>query len=108
VITILHIAAALGIVIGAAFSLLASLGLVRFPDLYTRIHSASKAGVVGVGFTLISLAAASLDFQIALRSLAVILFLIVTTPISAHLLSRSTYLSGSRPAQITKTNELTD
>jgi multicomponent Na+:H+ antiporter subunit G len=108
VIDALRIIAAFGIIAGAGFCLLASVGLVRFPELYTRIHAASKAGVVGAGFILLALAIVSLDISIVLRSIVAILFLLMTTPISAHLLSRSAYFAGQRPADITKTNELTD
>jgi multicomponent Na+:H+ antiporter subunit G len=104
----LQIIAAFGIVAGAGFCLLASVGLVRFPDLYTRIHAASKAGVVGAGLILLALAVVSLDVSIVLRSIVAILFLLITTPISAHLLSRSAYLTGLRPDDITKTDELAD
>ena len=39
--------AALAMLAGAAFSVLAAVGIVRLPDLYTRIHATSKAGLVG-------------------------------------------------------------
>ena len=103
-----RIIAVLGVVIGSGFSLLASLGLIRFPDLYTRIHAGSKAGAVGAGFILISLAVISLDPAVVLRVVIAILFLLLTTPISAHLLARSAYISGVRPIGITKTNEIID
>jgi len=106
--SILEIAAAVAVLVGSGFGFLGALGLVRFPDLYTRIHASSKAGVVGAGFVLIGLALVSFDFSIVLRSIVAILFLILTAPISAHLLARATYLLGVRPADITRSNELTD
>ena len=42
--------------VGAVFTLLAAIGIVRLPDLYTRMHAASKAGSVGAGFILIAVA----------------------------------------------------
>ena len=105
---IFEIAAAVAVLVGAGFGLLAALGLVRFPDLYTRIHATSKAGVVGAGFVLIGLAFVSFDFSIVLRSIVAILFLILTSPISAHLLARATCVVGIRPADITRSNELPD
>ena len=107
-IDVFHIVAALSLVVGAGFSLLAALGLVRFPDLYTRIHAASKAGVVGAGFILIALALIAFDFSIILRALVAIAFLLLTSPVSAHLLARATYLTRGKPAEITKTNEMKD
>lgn len=83
--------------IGALFMFLASLGLIRLPDFYTRMHSASKASILGLlliatetGITLGSLAA-------LLHTLLVSLFFVLTTPIAAHLLGRAAYLSGIRP-----------
>ena len=89
----LRILAAFGIVAGAGFSLLAAVGLVRFPDLYTRIHAASKAGVVGAGFILLALAVVSLDVSIVLRSIIAILFLLTD---DTDLCSSSRTISLSR------------
>ena len=107
-ISLFEIAAALCLLAGAGFTFLAAVGLVRFPDLYTRIHAASKAGVVGAGFILIALALIAFDFSIILRALVAIAFLLLTSPVSAHLLARATYITGGRPAEITKTNEMKD
>jgi multicomponent Na+:H+ antiporter subunit G len=101
----LRIIAALAVVIGAGFGFLAALGLVRFPDIYTRIHAASKAGVVGAGFIFLGLALMSLDLAVILRSIIAILFLLMTTPVSAHLLARSAYVARVEPNAITKVDE---
>ena len=105
-IDVLYLGAAAVLVVGSLFSLLAALGLVRFPDLYTRLHAASKAGVMGAGLVLLSLALVSMDIAIILRSLVAILFIILTTPVSAHLLARSAYATGLNPADSTKTDEM--
>jgi multicomponent Na+:H+ antiporter subunit G len=108
VIALLEIAAALCLITGAGFSVLAAVGLVRFPDLYTRIHASSNAGVVGAGLILAAVALVSFDLSVILRSIVAIGFLLLTMPISAHLLSRSTYVAGMRAGDITKTNEHPD
>jgi multicomponent Na+:H+ antiporter subunit G len=94
------------LVLGSAFSLLAALGLLRFPDVYTRLHAATKAGTVGAGFVLLAVVFASFDLSISLRALGGIAFIILTSPIAAHLLARAAYLSGDRPSNITVVNEL--
>lgn len=94
------------LLIGACFSLLASIGLLRLPDLYTRLHAATKAGTVGAGFVLLAVAFAAFDLPIALRALGGIAFIVLTSPIAAHLLARAAYLSGDRPSNITVVNEL--
>jgi multicomponent Na+:H+ antiporter subunit G len=105
-IDVLRIVAAIGVVAGSLFGLLAAVGLVRFPDLYTRLHAASKAGAVGTGLILLALAIVSLDAAVILRSIIAILFVLLTTPISAHLLARTSYMTGVKPADLTKTNEM--
>lgn len=82
------------LVAGAAFSLLAAIGVVRLPDLYTRLHAASKAGAVGGGLVLLAVALVSQDAAVSIRAVIGVLFLIMTTPVSAHLLARAAYIAG--------------
>ncbi|MEM3207226.1 MAG: monovalent cation/H(+) antiporter subunit G [Halobacteria archaeon] len=79
---------------GAAFSLLAAVGVVRMPDLYTRLQVATKATTLG---TILPLSAAGLHFggwDVPLRAAAVVLFLFLTAPVAAHMIGRAAYLSG--------------
>ena len=61
------IAVSVLLVVGSLFSLLAALGLLRFPDLYTRMHAASKAGTVGSGLLLLAAGLHALDIAILLE-----------------------------------------
>jgi multicomponent Na+:H+ antiporter subunit G len=97
VLSVLQYVAGLCVVAGGVFSLLAAVGMLRLPDLYTRMHAASKAGVVGAGLVLLAVAIVSLDVAVALRAVLGILFLLLTTPVAAHLLARATYQAGIRP-----------
>jgi len=103
---ILQYVAGGAVLLGATFSLLAALGILRFPDLYTRLHAATKAGLVGVGTVLLGVACASFDGAVAVRSLGGVIFLVLTSPVSAHLLARAAYAAGLRPAHITVVNVL--
>jgi multicomponent Na+:H+ antiporter subunit G len=94
------------IVAGAAFGFLAALGVVRLPDLYTRLHAASKAGVVGAGLIFAAIGFASGDPAVTLRAVFGVSFLLLTTPVSAHLLARAAYLSGLKPSPLTRINEI--
>lgn len=85
------------LLVGALFCLLAALGLLRLPDLYTRMHASAKAGTVGAGAILLGLSIVCFDGSVLLRALAGISFLVLTNPVSAHLLARAAYLSGLRP-----------
>ncbi|MDY8108364.1 monovalent cation/H(+) antiporter subunit G [Fulvimarina sp. 2208YS6-2-32] len=79
---------------GSLFIALAAVGIIRLPDLYTRMHSASKAGAVGSGFLLLALAFNSSSTPETLRALAAIVFFLLTTPIAAHLLGKASYAVG--------------
>ncbi len=94
------------LVLGAAFTLLAAVGVVRLPDLYTRMHAASKAGAVGGGLILVAVAVLSQDASVSMRAVIGVLFLLLTTPVSAHLLARASYLSGYKPCNQTLIDEL--
>jgi multicomponent Na+:H+ antiporter subunit G len=88
-----YLAAAL-ILSGSAFALTAAIGLVRLPDLYTRMHAASKAGTLGSCAVLLALAVHADDPAISLRALAGILFFLLTVPISSHLLAKAAHGAG--------------
>lgn len=99
------IPSALLMVVGAAFCAVAALGILRFPDVYTRLHAASKAGPLGAGLILLAVATSSADWTIAARCVLGLLFLIATSPVSAHLLARAALKSGTAPDARTTINE---
>jgi len=85
---------------GAFFALVAAIGIVRLPDLYTRMHAASKAGTVGSGLLLLGAGLYSGELAVLARALAGFLFFILTAPVSAHLLARASHKTGHFPARI--------
>jgi len=76
---------------GAAFVLLAAVGILRMPDLYLRISVTTKAATLGIGLILICVAVYFGKAPIATRALAIIFFLLLTAPVGAHLIGRSSY-----------------
>jgi multicomponent Na+:H+ antiporter subunit G len=100
----IYLASAL-LLIGSVFSAIAALGILRFPDVYTRLHAASKAGPLGAGLILLAVAFASGDWAIAVRCVLGLVFLVMTSPVSAHLLARSALQSGVSPAAATSIDE---
>ena len=94
------------LLLGAGFTVLAAIGVVRLPDLYTRMHAASKAGAVGGGLILLAVAVLSQDAAVSMRAVIGVIFLLLTTPVSAHLLARASYLSGYKPCSETLIDEL--
>lgn len=103
---IVDLLAGLLMLVGAGFSLTAAIGVLRLPDLYTRLHAASKAGAVGAGLILISVALVSFDAAVALRAVLGVLFLLLGTPVSAHLLARAALKAGERPDSATNIDDL--
>lgn len=79
---------------GALFSLTAAIGLNRLPDFYTRMHAASKAGTVGSGLLLLAVGLYSQELAVFGCAFVGFLFVVLTAPISAHLLAKSAHLAG--------------
>lgn len=82
---------ALLILLGAAFALLGSVGLARLPDFFTRLHGPTKATTLGVGAMVLASAVYFTATQegFSLHEIAVMLFLFITAPVSAHLLAKA-------------------
>lgn len=79
---------------GAAFVIVAALGVLRLPDLLMRMHAATKAGTLGAGLLLIAVAVAVPEPGVVARALAIFVFLVLTAPIAAHLIARAAYHTG--------------
>jgi len=76
---------------GAAFVLLAAIGILRMPDLYLRISVTTKGATLGIGLILSCVAVYFGEASIATRALAIIFFLLLTAPVGAHLIGRASY-----------------
>lgn len=79
------------ILTGAMFTFIGSLGLARLGDFYTRIHGPTKATTLGVGSLLIAstLYFSYIENSISLHEVLVTLFLFITAPVSAHMLTKA-------------------
>jgi multicomponent Na+:H+ antiporter subunit G len=99
---------ALLLIVGALFALAAAFGLVRLPDLYTRMHSASKAGTVGSGLLLLAAGLYSQDLAILARAIAGFIFFLLTAPVSAHLLARAAHRSGYDLGELSVRDDIRD
>lgn len=84
------------LILGAGFAFVAALGLWRFPDIYCRMHAASKAGTLGSGVMMIALAVHAGDTGTVTRAVAGFVFFLLTAPIAAHLLAKAAYSVGYR------------
>lgn len=74
--------------------LAASLGLLRFPDLLSRMHAVTKPQVLGTLFALIGMGLAFRDVKAAGILILIGLFQLVTVPITSHMMSRAALRAG--------------
>ena len=88
------------LLVGAGFTLLGSIGLARLPDFFMRLHGPTKATTLGVGALVLAslLHIGTEEGTGGLRELSVLLFLFITAPITAHLLSKAALAEERRNA----------
>lgn len=75
--------------LAGAFSLIAAIGVLRFPDAMTRMHASSKVATLGGSLALLAAAVDIGDPGAVSRVVLAILFLLLTAPVGAHLLGRA-------------------
>ncbi len=94
---LLELFAAALVLLGAGFALVGSIGLARLPDFFTRLHGPTKATTLGVGAILLgSMLYFGTQQELSLKELLVSLFLFLTAPVSAYMLSRAALHRGCR------------
>ena len=88
-----------GLVVAVGLILIAggALGLLRFPDLYTRLHAANVADVVGSVVVVLGLVIAAPDWGIAVRLLLLAGLLMALGPTLAHLVAQAAHAAGLAP-----------
>jgi multicomponent Na+:H+ antiporter subunit G len=79
--------------IGATLVLLAAIGIVRMPDLFTRMQAATKASTLGLGCLLAAAAIAIPDSLVVVRVVSIGAFVMLTSPVSNHVIARAGYLT---------------
>jgi multicomponent Na+:H+ antiporter subunit G len=79
------------LILGGVLSLAAGVGLLRFPDPLARMHAATKPQILGVILVLLALALQSQSISTAVMLVPVLLFQMLTAPISAHMVGRAGY-----------------
>jgi multicomponent Na+:H+ antiporter subunit G len=94
--------------LGAIFILIASLGIYRMPDFYSRLSVTVKAATVGIGFILGAVALHFSDFSITTKVFAIIFFLFITSPVAAFLITRTAYMNGTKLWDKTLFDDLKD
>jgi multicomponent Na+:H+ antiporter subunit G len=82
------------VVAGALIALSGGLGLLRFPDFYTRTHAAGLTDTAGAGLILLGLLLRAPDWSVTIRLLMIVLFLALTSPTATHTLAQAARNDG--------------
>ena len=91
---------------GVFLILIAGIGLLRMPDLYLRMSAATKASTLGLGLILLGTVLFFGELGIASRAIATIIFVLLTAPVSAHMIGRAAYTNGVPLWEGTELDEL--
>ena len=96
---------------GATLALLAGVGILRMPDVFTRMQASTKASTLGLGCLLVALSIRYPVTAIVVRAAAIGAFMMLTTAVAAHVIARAAARSGAplwkgtimdeRPADLT-------
>ncbi|PYF81135.1 MULTISPECIES: Na+/H+ antiporter subunit G [Marinomonas] len=104
----LEIIVCVSLLIGGAFLLVGSYGLVRLPDIYMRLHSPTKASTLGITGVLL----ASMVFQshlkgfLSIQELLITLFLLITAPVAANMIAKTALHQRTKPLDKTENQAL--
>jgi multicomponent Na+:H+ antiporter subunit G len=93
---------------GVALAVLAGLGLVRFPDVFSRMHAATKPATLGLLMVTVGAALQQEDRSNATKLLLVAAFQFLTAPVAAHMIGRAAYRSGTGDLDGLVVDELKD
>ena len=93
---------------GVALSVVAGVGLVRFPDVFSRMHAATKPATLGILLVGSGAALRVDEGSDALKILLVVAFQFVTAPVAAHMIGRAAYRTGAGAVDRLVVDELPD
>ncbi|SFL79245.1 monovalent cation/H(+) antiporter subunit G [Nitrosomonas communis] len=95
--SILELCSIVFLVVGAIFFLAGTIGLLRFPDVYTRLHALAKVDNLGLGFTSIGLVFQAPELVIALKIILIWLLALVASSTLSFLIARRAMKRGIIP-----------
>jgi len=92
--TIADILTGVFLILGAFLSLAAGVGLIRFPDAIARLHATTKPQILGLAFVLLAIALQERRVSTILVLGLLLVFQMLTAPVSAHMIARAGYRGG--------------
>lgn len=106
--SVLDVLAAICLVGAGLLSVAAGVGLIRFPDVLSRMHAATKPQVLGLMLIVAAIALSERSITTLLMLIPVVLFQMLTAPISAHMIGRAGYRAGNIDEDHLLVDELDD
>lgn len=103
---VLDIVAGTMMTIGCLLAVVATIGLQRFPDVFARMHAATKPATLGLSLILIGAALLVPDAGSRAKLLLVVILQILTAPVGSHLVGRAAYRAGTELSPHTSVDEL--
>ena len=88
------------ILCGGFFLVMGSLGMVRFPDFWSRLHAASVIDSAGIGLLLLGMMVQAGLTLVTVKLILIVVFLFITGPTATHAAANAALVSGSRPKDI--------
>jgi multicomponent Na+:H+ antiporter subunit G len=82
-------------IVGATFALLAGVGVLRMPDVFTRMQASTKASTLGLGCLLAAIVLRHPELSFAIRAASIGAFMLLTTAVAAHVIARAAARSGA-------------
>ena len=96
------------IVVAAFLCAAAGIGLLRFPDVLSRLHAATKPQILGLGLIVVDVAVSNVSLGTVAFAIAILFFQGLTAPISAHMVGRAAYRGDHLRRDLLVTDELAD
>lgn len=104
----IDVVAAVFVLLGALLSLVAGVGVLRFPDALSRLHAGTKPQVLGLVFIVLAVALSARTWSVLLLLIPVVLFQLLTQPVAAHMIGRAGYRTKNLRTDLLLVDELAD
>lgn len=106
--SVLEVVAAVLLLSGVALSILGGIGINRFPDVFARMHAATKPVTLGLALVLVGAALLKTDVPAMVKLLLAASLQFITAPVGAHMIGRAAYRAGTEMSTRTSVDELAE
>lgn len=106
--TVWDVVAAVLLLSGSFFTLMAAIGVLRLPDLLSRMHAATKPQVIGLMLVVLGLAVRLRDLKVLGFLLLIVVMQMMTSVVAGHMVGRASYRSGQVRRDLLVVDELSD